>query len=537
MERISQLWTHFSDSHIYDGNVIVRTLAGSGDGHSRDGRATEAAFGDPLALCVDSNDKIYVTDGRNHRIRVVSPFSGEVTTLVGNPKTEKETLDMYGQNSNINWPAGILHHPTSDHIVVSSRYSHRICEVHTPTGAVSNIAGAQGGYFNGPNSATRFRLPRGLAFDRNDPNRIFVCDQANHCIRLIDRNGQNVQTFAGTGKAGYRDGAANQALFKCPRGLAVGPLGEVYVADGHNNCIRKIFDNVVTTVAGQPTKVAGWCDGEGSMAMFNDPMSICVAEAGSVLYVADRANHVIRKIRLENMAEASVSTVAGCPDKGYEDGSGDAAKFNRPTGIAIGSDGTLYVADSGNGRIRSIVPDEDSDVEETYIRLENAVANKMRDKDRLRQDIKNADKNAIAAATAIEETRIATIEAEKDVVSLQVRLKETQRFLKTAIVQRTRDLARLREECGALAENKDASDRNLAQVQEELLAEQHVLACVNEEKNKMSMRLQSMLVTLRCFKRSDGEDRCADDTASGTVTPDTNETNAETSEAASISDI
>jgi sugar lactone lactonase YvrE len=158
-----------------------------------------------------------------------------------------------------------------------------------------------------------------------------------------------VSTLAGSGVEGYADGSAESAQFDYPNGVAIGGDGAVYVADSDNNSIRKIVGGVVSTIAG--SGVEGYAEGSGAAAKFYNPYGIAIDNAGT-LYVADVNNHRIRKIT----PAGSVSTLAGSGEDGYADGLGAAALFNYPTGVAVDSAGTVYVADVNNHRIRKITP-------------------------------------------------------------------------------------------------------------------------------------------------------------------------------------
>ncbi|RYY12342.1 MAG: hypothetical protein EOO36_17620, partial [Cytophagaceae bacterium] len=172
----------------------------------------------------------------------------------------------------------------------------------------------------------------------------------NNCIRKITAAGV-VSTLAGTGTNGLANGAAATARFNGPNGLAIDAQGTLYVADYFNCSIRKITAaGVVSTLAG--TGARGYADGPGSTAQFAGPEGLAL-DAQGTLYVADFGNYRIRKIT----AAGVVSTLAGTGNSGAADGPGSAATFNSPTGIAVDPQGNVYAADIVNDRIRKITPD------------------------------------------------------------------------------------------------------------------------------------------------------------------------------------
>lgn len=214
------------------------------------------------------------------------------------------------------------------------------------TARVSTIAGNGGsGFLNGIGVAATFSDPEGVAVDSS--GNVYVADAANRAIRKISPTGV-VSTLAGTGSIGFVDGNGSTASFNHPLGLAVDITGNVYVSDSGNYAIRKISPaGIVTTLAGGSY---GFVDGTGVAASFNLPHSVAVDNAGNV-YVADSGNHAVRKISPAGI----VTTLAG-GSYGFADGTGTAAKFYGPNGIAVDSAGSVYVTDGSYNAIRKISP-------------------------------------------------------------------------------------------------------------------------------------------------------------------------------------
>jgi sugar lactone lactonase YvrE len=222
----------------------------------------------------------------------------------------------------------------------------------SPSGVPAPFAGAYevAGSADGTGAGALFNNPAGVALDAG--GNVYVADQGNNTIRKITPGGV-VTTLAGTaGVAGSADGTGRAALFNKPFGIAVDAAGNVYVSDTNNETIRVITPaGVVTTLAGKAT-MGGSADGTGAAAQFALPEGIALDASGD-LYVADTAHDSIRKVTPSGVVTTFAGTLG---DPGSADGTGAAARFYFPAGLAMDGGGNLFVADSYNDTIRRITP-------------------------------------------------------------------------------------------------------------------------------------------------------------------------------------
>lgn len=216
-----------------------------------------------------------------------------------------------------------------------------------PTGETTSIAGHDRGDIDGNGALARFDIPSGIVITSNGD--LCVTDCYNHKIKKINSTG-DVITYSGNGREGSVNGNVKLASFSYPFGMDVDIDGNLYIADSRNNQIRKISSTgEVTTLAGS---IQGSNDGTAKTARFNNPWGVAVDNLGNV-YVADSGNNKIRKIT----PQGTVTTIAGSDVdvSGSDDGIGGIARFNFPTGIYVdSSDQTIYIADRYNHKIRKI---------------------------------------------------------------------------------------------------------------------------------------------------------------------------------------
>lgn len=206
---------------------------------------------------------------------------------------------------------------------------------------------------NGPATSAEINTPIGVALDSS--GNIYLTDSANHIIRKVTKSSGKISTFAGNqlNQSSGDGGAATSASFQTPYGIAVDQSGNVYVSDYLSHVVRKInTSGTISTVAGTGTFGFSGDGGQGANAQLNRPLGLAVDSAGN-LYIADTNNYCIRMLS----TDGTISTVAGAATSlGFTGDGGPAtkAKMSAPYGVAVDSKGNIYIADSGNNRVREV---------------------------------------------------------------------------------------------------------------------------------------------------------------------------------------
>jgi len=313
----------------------------------QNGPALNATFQTPCAFVWDTQGQLLIADAQNHLIRKLSPH-GDVSTFSGSERGLLDTLTFADGGATLakfNFPSAMARHPSGQIYIVDTD-NHRI-RILNPNGHVSTFVGTGiAGFADGNPAVAQFHRPRGIAID--SAGNVYVADTGNHSIRKISPNAM-VSTLAGNGRSGFANGLGAQAQFHHPTALIL-HQEVLYSADTYNHYIRKIsLTGEVTTIAGDGRE--GFVDGAAAQARFRFPRGLAFDSQGN-LYIADTDNHRIRKYV---SAQQQVITVAGNGSAEFADGNAAVAKFNQPIGLLFDAEGHLLVADSGNNRIRKII--------------------------------------------------------------------------------------------------------------------------------------------------------------------------------------
>jgi sugar lactone lactonase YvrE len=350
-----------------------------------DGTATISTLLDPSAdqagslrnlggLALDGLGNLYAAENRYIlKIAIATDGTAKASPLAGDGNYGY--ADGPGIAAEFGYPLGIAVSADGLSVYVADAYDNqetirRIATASDGTVTVSTVAGGGSGFQDGSGAASQFGNVEEMALSA-DGATLYVADGGNSVIRKIALAADGtatVSTIAGKVNGwDHLDGVGTAALFTYPQGVALDTFGNLYVSEessGNNysvtgdSTLREVAlatNQVSTLVLNIFGNTGGSTDGIGSKAAFNLPDAVVVDGSGNI-YVADSANSTIRKIAIGSDGKGTVTTLAGTAAVyGYTDGTGGAAQFNQPIGLAIDpTSSTLYVADSGNGVIRMV---------------------------------------------------------------------------------------------------------------------------------------------------------------------------------------
>jgi uncharacterized protein (TIGR03437 family) len=320
---------------------VINTVAGRSidDGIP----ATTAFLNIPVAAIPDGKGGLLISDTGDNRIRAVSP-AGVISNVFGNGVrgSDPGELDTPGE----------IALDAAGNLFIADTNNDRILRLAQGATQPSVFAGGNGTGFSGDGGfALRAKLdgPTGVAVDA--AGNLYIADFGNARVRKVDSDG-NITTVAGSGIPVFgADGGAATSAGVAPLGVAVDSAGNLFIADSLNNRIRKVDmkTKIITTVAGSGLPGSTGDSGLATLARLNDPEGVAVDAAGTV-YIADSGNHLLRAV-----AGGMIRTVAGTGAIQFQAESGSSVGVNvDPIGVSVSSDGSIYIADMGNDRIRKL---------------------------------------------------------------------------------------------------------------------------------------------------------------------------------------
>lgn len=348
---------------------IIETWMGTGtNGLGVDGPILTVSLSSPQDLTFAPDGRAYVLDWNNHRVRRVT--NGVSETIIGTGQLG-DAPEGLATESGLNHPTHVSFDPSDGNLVLSAWHNSKVMKMDMATGMLSRICGdgrrAFGGD-NGPAVDAILDLPVCSVFDPS--GNLWITDVANQCVRMIDTSGE-IRTVVGTHEPGYSGdgGPATEAQIFMPVGQTAPPVGRAcfdadgnyYLADSYNNAIRMVDTNgIIHTVAGIPGQRGNTGDGgPATEAKLYRPSDVAIGPHGD-LFIADTNNSLIRKVDKQTgiitTVAGRVSTAENPVPPGYSGDGGDPkeATLFTPYGIEFDAEGNLYIVDTGNYRIRIV---------------------------------------------------------------------------------------------------------------------------------------------------------------------------------------
>jgi DNA-binding beta-propeller fold protein YncE len=339
----------------------ITTAAGTGQtGDSGDGGpAVSARLNMPFDMAFDFQGHLFFSDTFNHRIRRIDRTTGTITTVAGTGHAGFSGDGGAAVQAQFNEPYGVVV-DRNGNLFVADRLNRRIRRIDGRTRMITTVAGNGTKVYSGdggPGPEAGLVEPNGVALSR-DGKMLFIADVAGNRIRMLDLAGGRISTFAGTGRNRHDGDGGRAALASIAgaRAVDVGPDGSVFILEREGNSLRVVsVDNgTITTIAGSGVKGYTGDGGPAQSATFNGPKELAVDSAGNI-WIVDTENHAIRFIEA---SAKQIWTVAGTGKAGGDGDGGPAikARLDRPHGVAIGPDGSCWIADTNNHRLRRVVP-------------------------------------------------------------------------------------------------------------------------------------------------------------------------------------
>ncbi len=329
---------------------LIATVAGNGVAtFGGDGGPALSAQFSATSLAVDTAGDIFIGDSANYRVREVS-VGGTIRTIAGSGFPGNSASGVQASGAEFS----VIHQIAVDalgNVYIADTGNSAIREVFSGAGSVQTVAGnGSNGFFGDNASATTAALafPCGIAVDSS--GELFVADTSNYRIRFVNTSGV-IGTIAGTGSLSYSGdgGAATSARISSPAGLAVDRFGNIFEADTANNVIREIQGGTISTVAGNGTAGFSGEGGAGTSAELSGPQGVAADTLGNV-YIADSGND-----RVRDLLNGAITTVAGFGNVAYAGDGNQAVLASLSAGsVAVDSAGNIYVGDPYNFRVREI---------------------------------------------------------------------------------------------------------------------------------------------------------------------------------------
>lgn len=337
----------------------IETIAGTGKTESNvaEGQALKTNIGEPFGVEIGPDGGLYICEVRNHRVWRLDQKSGQVKVVAGNGKVGYAGDGGKATEALLNEPYEVRFDTAGNMLFVEMK-NHLVRKVDTLTGLISTVAGTGKPGFGGdggPATKSQMSTPHSIALD--DQDNLYIADIGNHRVRRVDAKTGRIESIAGNGERKLPENGqtAKDKPLLGPRALFV-KGNDLWIAlrEGHSVWKLDLKGGTLAHIAGSGKKGFTGDGGSAKGATFDGPKGIALGPDGNV-YVMDTENHAVRKIDLQS---GLVSTVAGSGPKGIG-GGGDGgpatkAHMDRPHGICVGPDGAIYIGDTNNHRVRRV---------------------------------------------------------------------------------------------------------------------------------------------------------------------------------------
>jgi len=353
-------WVVMSMAVVASGQTIT-TVAGTGKAGlgSVNTSGPSCALDQPFDVALDGGGNVYFSDTFNHRVLRMDSRTGMISLVAGTGKAGYSGDGGPAVAAELHEPYGLAVSRRGD-VYVVDRLNRRVRRVSGMTRTITTIAGSGVGRYTGdggPAVEAGLVEPSGVALAEGD--RVLLIADVGDCrVRKVDLETGRISTLAGTGKRVHAGdgGLAVTASLAGPRAVEVGPGGTIYILEREGHRLRAIDPKtqIIRTVAGSPSKGYRGDGGAPLEAAFDGPKEMAIGADGSI-FIVDTENQVIRAM---DRRLRKIRMVVGSGRRGYggDGGLSTQALLNRPHGVAVAPDGTLYVADTGNNRVRKVTP-------------------------------------------------------------------------------------------------------------------------------------------------------------------------------------
>jgi sugar lactone lactonase YvrE len=315
----------------------------------------DSAAWDPEGLAVAMTGDLVVADPAAHVVRRLDVVTGIVSIVAGTGVAGSSGDGGRSEAATLRAPHGVGFGPGGD-LYIADAGAHVVRKVSAASGVITTVAGSGSPGSSGdggPATSARLMAPTSVAV--TDAGDLFIAERGGNRIRMVSAGGI-ITTIAGTGAAGYAgdNGPAAAARLRAPEGIALARNGDLYIADTGNHAIRRVAraTGIITTVAGTGSPGFGGDGASAAAASLRSPRAVAVSPGGD-LYIADTGNDRVRRIEI---ASADIATVTGTGVPGFrgDGGPSSEARLHAPVGLAVAPSGEYYIGCQANGRVRKV---------------------------------------------------------------------------------------------------------------------------------------------------------------------------------------